>query len=160
MGGSDPAPVGWIYDSGMADSRQRAGPLFRWTRRLLILLAGLTLFTWVITTTGLYFWFNVGAENRLRFEYGRIVWRHVDGGTARSSAGVDGGANKALWSYERADYGSHQITRIPLWMPFLLFVGGAFALTHVRRIRARRSLPLANRDEEPRAAGGRPATGR
>jgi len=147
----------------MADHRQQAGPLFRWTRRLLILLAGLTLLSWVLTTTGLYFWFNVGAENRLRFEYGRIVWRHVDGGTTRTSAGVDGGASKALWSYESADHGSRQITCVPLWMPFLIFAGGALGMTIVRRGQSggsRDSSSRRHRDEKRPAAGNMPTTRR
>lgn len=120
----------------MDEKRARAGPLFRWTRRFLLVAAGLAFVSWLLTTTGLYFWFSVGAENRFRFEYGRVVWRHVDGGTASSSTGADGGARKALWSFERSDHGSRQTTRIPLWMPFLLFVGGAIGMTLVRRARS------------------------
>ena len=120
----------------MAACDPHGGALFRWTRRLLILLAGLALVSWLVTTSGLYFWFNIGAEDRFRFEYGRIVWRHVDGGTTKTYAGVDGGASKALWSFERIDYGSRQITHIPLWMPFLLFAGAALGLTLARRVRS------------------------
>lgn len=93
-----------------------------------------------LTTNGLYFWFNLGEENRLRFEYGRIVWRHVDGGTARTTAGVDGGASRVDHDYERKVIDpSRSITRIPLWIPFLAFVGGAVAMTFVRRSRHRRA---------------------
>lgn len=98
-------------------------------------MAALTLLAWLLTTTGTYFWFNIGSEDRFRFEYGRIVWRHVDGGTARTTGGVDGGARRALWTFEYADHGHQQITRIPLWMPLLLFTGTAVTMTIARHRR-------------------------
>lgn len=118
---------------------ERAGPglAFRWTRRVLLLIAALIFLSWLITITGLYFWFNVGPEDRFRFEYGRIVWRHVDGGTAHTYAGVDGGASRAHWTFKSARYDTHRITTIPLWMPFLFFVGTTLGMTLARRIRSR-----------------------
>ncbi len=121
--------------SGGEPCAERPGLLFRWSRRLLVGLALLTLVIWSVTTNGLYFWFNIGSENRLRFEYGRVVWRHVEGGTARSYAGVDGGASLALWSFEHHAADGRFIHRIPLWAPFAGLVGAALCMTCLRRWR-------------------------
>ena len=117
----------------------RPGPVFRLARCLLVVLALLTALVWLVTTQGLYVWFNVGAEDRIRIEYGRVVWRHVEGGTVRTTAGVDGGAKRALWTFERSGGATRSTTRIPLWMPFALFAGGALGMTLARRARARRA---------------------
>ena len=123
----------------MATDDRRPGFVFRWTRRLLILLAVVVLAAWVVSVSGLYFWFNVTPEDRVRVEYGRAVWRHVPGGTARSDAGVDGGASRIEWGYERrsGDSGRHK-TRIPLWMPFfaLLFLVLGMTFWRWRRVNA------------------------
>lgn len=115
--------------------RPRAAAPLRWTRRLLGLLAGLTLLAWLVTTSGLYVWFSVGCSNRVRIEYGRIVWSHGDQGSSGSSAGVDGGARRALWHLEHHQHesGARFVTRIPLWLPFLLLASEACAASLLLR---------------------------
>ena len=116
---------------------ERPGPAFRWSRSALGLLALCTAVIWLITTNGLYFWFNVGSENRLRFEYGRLNWRHVDGGTSRTYAGLDAGASKAEWAFESRAGEGRRMTKIPLWAPFLILAGLVVGMTYGRRWRLR-----------------------
>ena len=124
----------------MAEAAPPPGPVFRWTRRALGLLAGVTALAFIVTTSGLYFWFNLGGEDRCRFEYGRLVWRHHETPSASGSGGLDGGASRVEWGLETSRGGTHRVVKIPLWMPFLLFVGLAVGMTLVQRWR-----DLANR---------------
>ena len=117
----------------MGGDDRRPGFFFRWTRRLLVALGVLTVLVFGITSSGLYGWFNVTPEDRVRIEYGNIWWRHVQGGTARQDTGVDAGASKIRWRFERKHLGDGRTwTYIPLWMPALFFFGTATAMTFWR----------------------------
>ena len=64
-------------------------------------------------------------------------WRHVEGGTARTYAGLDGGASKAEWALETRGSAGRRLTKIPLWVPFSALVGLMGGMTLVRRWRLR-----------------------
>lgn len=121
----------------------RPGLLYRSTRALLWSFVAAFALAYLVTSTGLYFWFNLGSENRLRVEYGRIWWRHVEGGTARQSAGMNGGGSRIELDYEFKERAGRWDARIPLWMPLLLLFSLLILMSVLRRYRYRAVRRLA-----------------
>ena len=118
----------------------KPGWVYRGTQITLGLLLAWTVLSWIVTTNGLYYWFTLTDDDKVRVEYGRIRWTHNEGaGTHGTSAGLGGGGNRIEWSLETSDFGSGFRLRIPLWMPaagclFLLLLMAGVRLYRIRSV--------------------------